>query len=215
MPPANWQPWGSNQNFFQQGGASPDLMRYLQQQYQPHQFPENERTRQPAFLQGSLAPYIGQATLTQLLLGQGRTDPQAFNRNIADINRNAQSSGNQLQAILAQRGLGGSGVGQALGAAVGQAGNAQVAGARANEAALAEQRKRSDLDLLLRLFMDPYAGYQNNALQQYLGERQTQRSGMGAVLGSLGPILGGIANMQTAGAAGAAGGGLGSWWGSM
>ena len=172
--PANWDPWSANAGTLAGWGASPDLMRILQGQYQPHQFPEHERTRQPAFLQGSLAPYLGQATLTQLLLGQGKTDPQAFNRQLSAISQgNNQQQGN-VQAILAQRGLGGSGVGQALGAAVGQAGQAQLAGARANEAQMTEQRKRDDLGLLLDLIVNPSLNAASIGLGQ--GNINQQRS---------------------------------------
>lgn len=115
---------------------------------------------------GATGAWLGYSNLADILQSQGKTDPQAFNRMLGGISQGTNQQQGQLQAILAQRGLGGSGVGQALGAAVGQAGQSSLAGARANEAQLAEQRKRDDLDLLLKLIVQP----STDASAMYLGQ---------------------------------------------
>lgn len=100
-------------------------------------------------------PPIGYATLAQILLGQGATDPMLLNRQLADISRTTQGRQDALGGQLAAGNLQGSGVGQALQLALGQAGAEQRGQAIAQETATAEARKRQDLDLLLRLIIDP------------------------------------------------------------
>lgn len=104
---------------------------------------------------GRLLP-VGFQTLLDNLRSRGQTDPRLMNEQIAQIYRGSQSQQQATQGQLAQLGIQDSGVGQALSQAQGASGGAQVADLRAREAALAEQRKREDLDQLLRLLLAPF-----------------------------------------------------------
>ena len=98
---------------------------------------------------------IGYSTLAQILGLQGKTDPGQMNMDIADILRRTQGQKDALTGNLASQGLQRSGVGAALGEAVSQGGNELVARRQAEETTTAEARKRSDLELLTRMIIDP------------------------------------------------------------
>lgn len=151
-----------------------------------------------------LPELLGVGTLTDILLNQGRTDPMAFNQQLAGISRDTQSNQRGVQGTLAQRGLQGSGLGQALSAAVGQQGVGQIATARANENQMAEQRKRDDLQLLLQTFINPGIdrwAIQNNQYNANANRSQSDQNSKNAMLSS---ILGSLANYYTYGGYGAA-----------
>jgi len=97
----------------------------------------------------------GLGNLLDILRGQGRTDPQAFNRSLVDIQRGTQGQQQQAQQSMAQSGMQQSGVGQAIQAAIGQGGENRRGAAVANENAMAEQRQREDLRLLLDMLINP------------------------------------------------------------
>lgn len=121
---------------------------------------------------GAAGKYInplGYSGIFDILQNQGRTDPQAFNRQLADINRTTQQAQDAAAGGLAQRpGLQGSGMGQALLAAIEQGGLDRRAGAIAQENALTENRRRDDLMNLLGMFWNQQlaaAGAQGPAIQ--------------------------------------------------
>jgi hypothetical protein len=97
----------------------------------------------------------GFATLKSILESQGKTDPLLFNQQLTDIMRGGAGVQQATTGALASRGLQNSGVGLALSQAQGGATENRVASARAQEAQLQEQRKRADLELLMKLFLGP------------------------------------------------------------
>ena len=135
---------------------------------------------------------VAYANLIEALLGKGQTDPALVNRQVADISRGTAGQQQQVQGELARRGMSRSGVGQALSTAVGQGGENRIAQMRATEAQLAEDRKRQDLDLFLRMVVDPslnsYGLTQGVAMQN----RQMQQNQQNGYLALLGTLLGGI-----------------------
>lgn len=149
-------------------------------------------------LVGSIFPSLTQAapqaldtglgTLQQILGLQGATDPALFNRQLADISRTTQGQQDALQGQLSRLGIQNSGVGQALGTAIGAGGADRRAGAIAQEQALQEERKRSDLvNLLLPLLIQP--GQQ--ASSNIFGIPSSPGSNTGsALLGAVGTGIG-------------------------
>ena len=166
---------------------------------------------------GPQAQQAGFTNLLQILQGQGATDPALMNRTLAGISQGTQGQQADLRGRLAALGLSGSGIGQALGAAVGQAGANKRADILAQEAQIQEARKREDLNLLLNLILNPGLGAMglnlgvptssiaSNKGSAILGGLGT---GLGAAFGSMGGPLG------AAGGA-ALGGGVGSAVGSL
>ena len=115
---------------------------------------------------------VGYGNLMDVLLSKGRTSPDLLNREVTGIQRGTQAQQGALQGGLAQRGMSRSGVGQALGSAIGMAGQERVADRMAQETAMAEERKRQDLDLFLRLFVNPSLDTTALATGQYNANRQ-------------------------------------------
>lgn len=146
-----------------------------------------------------LPELLGVGTLSDILLKQGKTDPALFNQQLAGISRGTQQNQQAVGGQMANRGLGGSGLAAALQAAIGQQGVGQIAGARANENQLAEQRKRDDLQLLLQTFINP--GIDRWAIQtgQYNAAANRSQQDQNAKNGFLQQIIGGIANYYTGG----------------
>ena len=160
------------------------------------QFPVADRSfRQDAEnLQASVFPSLTQAapqaldtglgTLQQILGMQGATDPALLNKQLAGISQGTQGNQDALQGQLARLGLQNSGVGQALGGAIGQSGVAQRSQAVAQDNALAEERKRSDLvNLLLPLLIQP--GQQANSNLFGLASTPDSPSDFESLLGGL------------------------------
>lgn len=139
---------------------------------------------------------LGLSTLIDVLASRGRTDPALFNQQVADIQRGTQGQQQAIQQQGAQAGLQGSGVMAALQAAAGQAGEDRIAQAKAQENAMAEERRRQDLDLLMRMIMDPsmelFGIHQN--VEQAEKQRTLQRDAAlaNAIGGLFGSIFGGI-----------------------
>lgn len=104
---------------------------------------------------GSSAEDIGMQTLLEILLSQGATDPRALNREITGIARNTEAEQQRQQEAAARSGLTGFQGSDALQAAIAAGGTQQIADAEAREAQIAEERKRTDLNLLLDLIIGP------------------------------------------------------------
>jgi hypothetical protein len=104
---------------------------------------------------GAVGLPAGLATLNQILFSQGKTDPRLFNQQIFGARRGAEGSVQRAQQDRARLGLSRSGVGLATDAATRAGGESQVSNIEAREAQLQEARKRSDLDLLRKLIIDP------------------------------------------------------------
>ena len=117
---------------------------------------------QSNFFQGPASqPLLGKSfeQLMALLMREGRTDPRLLNRN---VNANARATESQQQAVrgsAAMRGMQNSGVNNAIEAAVGASGADRQAGIYADDAALAEQRQRDNLKLLLDMIIKPGIDY--------------------------------------------------------
>ena len=104
------------------------------------------------------APGLGSLAyknLADLLINNGKTDPIVLNRNLADISRTSQGQQQDWEGMLAGLGLGGSGVGQSIGAAIGQGGAERRAGAIATDTAAAEARKQQILQLFTDMITNP------------------------------------------------------------
>lgn len=100
------------------------------------------------------------STLMEILQSGGQTDPRLMNQQITSIDRGTQGAQMTARGNLAAGGLQGSRLGEALQAAIGQAGEERQAGLQADEAQRMEQRKRDDL----KLFYDTYV---KSMLDQY------------------------------------------------
>jgi hypothetical protein len=100
-------------------------------------------------------PTQARQNLLGLLQNQGRTAPQFFERQITGALRGGEATSRGLQQDFARRGLQNSGLLAALQAATASGTQRQVGDIRANESFLAEQRKRQDLDLFNRIFLQP------------------------------------------------------------
>lgn len=136
---------------------------------------------------GSRALPAGYSTLLDILSNQGRTDPRQMNLDLADISRTTQGQQQDLRGQLAGAGFERSGLGAALGAAIGQSGAERRSRRISEETQLAEQRKRDDLQLLLDLIINPqqqaYATSQGVSLQNMQNKRD-DRDKMIALLGT-------------------------------
>jgi len=105
-------------------------------------------------------------SLEQLLASGGHTDPGALNLELTGIGRSTEASQLGLRDYLAQNNLGGSGLGAALQAAIGQSGGEQMQAARARENAAAEERRRQDIALVMQQL--------ESVRQAHLARRQMQ-----------------------------------------
>lgn len=147
--------------------------------------------------QAQFAPELTQTgfqTLLDILQSGGRTDPAAFNLELADISRAFGQAGESLQGRLGAAGLTGSGLGRALGASLESAGGEALARRRAQENQLAEERRRSDLGLLQALLLNPAQDIGSQLLQARLA--RAAQPGLGgqlltAGLGAAGAAFGG------------------------
>jgi len=98
---------------------------------------------------------LGFASIIRNLFNQGQIDPRFMNQQLQGIDRGTQGQQLGLQANLAQQGLQGSGVGQALGAAIGQGGENRRAAAIAADQQAAADRHRGDINQALDAFLRP------------------------------------------------------------
>lgn len=130
----------------------------------------------------------GYGTLLDILQRQGATDPRLLNQQRAQLDLMNQQQMRATQGNLAGAGLTGTGAGQALLAAQGQAGVAGQANLTAQEAALQEQRKREDLQLMQLLFGPKFArrGLRNqlDIAKMQAGANQPGGLDIGSLLGT-------------------------------
>ena len=103
---------------------------------------------------GQVLSPLAFGNLGNILASQGKTDPALLNQQLASISQGTQGNQDALQGQLARLGLQNSGVGQAIGGAIGQSGVQQRSSAIAQENALAEERKRSDIGLFNQTITD-------------------------------------------------------------
>lgn len=146
----------------------------------------------PGYMQSTAPAEFGMGTLFDILKSQGKTDPRLMNQNIAAIDRGTSQQQGALQGFLANAGLQGSGVGQALGASIGQAGQQRQSNLRANEAQLQEQRKREDLNLLMQMLINPQMDWAALGTGQYNADRargdQNSANKAAAIAGLMGTL---------------------------
>ena len=141
---------------------------------------------------GADAAPLAFGNLIQNLLNQGRTDPAALNRQLGDISRTTQSRQDQQQGSLARSNLQGSGVGQAINAAIGMGGDQRRADLLAQDARLAEDRKRQDIDQFASTILGPAMGNFGAERGATLANQQRKTDALLAGLGGLGTLLGGL-----------------------
>lgn len=141
--------------------------------------------------QGGQALHTGLGNLNQILSSQGQTDPRLMNQLIGSAQRRGQVRGDQLGQAFAGRNLGG-GLLDALQLANQQGTSAEIGGIEAREAQLAEQRRRSDLELLLRLIIDP--GLTGFGIERGVESQraQAQAGVTGGTIGAFGDIIGAL-----------------------
>lgn len=160
--------------------------------------------------QGAIAPFLGAfgqsvgpfrdisslgfANLADLLNQRGRVDPQALNRQLTDISASTQSQQSNLQGQLAQLGIQSSGVGQAVGGAIGQGGTELRSQAIADENQRAAERRRKDLELFSLLVQQPSLDALGLGLGTIEGDRERQQAEDNALIALVGELLGGVGN---------------------
>ena len=136
---------------------------------------------------------VGYGNLMEILLGQGKTDPTAFNRQIAANDRGTATSQQNVQGAFAQQGLQNSGLGMALQGAIGAGGAQRNADVRGQEAQLAEARKREDLNLFMQMVMNPATDQGALALNQYNQTANRDMQSKGADYQMYAALLGALA----------------------
>ena len=143
---------------------------------------------------GGTSLALGLGSLNEILSNRGRTDPRAFNQLIASSQRRGQVRGDQLTQAFAGRNLGG-GLLDALQLNNQQGTSAEIGGIESAETQRAEDRRRSDLDLLLRLIIDPSLtafGVERGVATQRANAQSQQQGGYIAALAEIyGAGLGG------------------------
>lgn len=130
---------------------------------------------------GAQALPLGFATLNELLASQGKIDPRSRNRTLRGVARNTEAQQQQQRASSVERGFGGSGVLEAINAAIGSAGLDREAAVETDFVQQEEQRKRDDLNILLDLIINPTlqgsatsAGLSSQQSAQSAAERQAE-----------------------------------------
>lgn len=166
---------------------------------------KNQGNRAPASSGGSGLPYWftygdkntqypGIDSLMNLLKNPGQTDTLMLNRALSANARGTQSAQTAAQGNLARSGYGGAGLGQALQAAIGQAGQNRQSGIYADEARRREDLLRSDLsDLLYRFTVGPevttYGANKGVSVAQDQAKKQSTGAAIGAGAGLLAALI--------------------------
>lgn len=119
---------------------------------------------------GGPASGLAFTNLLDILSRRGKTDPALMNRDLTSIARGTEAAQRGVQGNLASMGLQGSGLGQALSAAVGESGQERKSQYMAEQTAREEQQRRKDLELFMRMIMDP----SERAMAMGLGEYNQQ-----------------------------------------
>jgi hypothetical protein len=119
---------------------------------------------------GASAAYMGYANLANIMASNGKTDPRLYNQGMTQIAQGGQAQQQGIQQQLAQRGWGNSGVGAALQQSAAGATQDRRSQYQAQQAATEEARKRSDLQLLYQMFVDPSLQGAAIATNQYAGK---------------------------------------------
>lgn len=143
-------------------------------------------------------PYPGLDSLFRLVQNPGQTDSNILNRTLLANTRGTQQQQTAAQGRMAASGFGNSGLGAALQAAIGQAGQNRESGIYQDEARRREDLLRNDLGFLYDFFIQPelttYGANKGVSVAQSAQKAQKQ----GAAMGAIGTILGAIAGCATA-----------------
>lgn len=123
---------------------------------------------------------LGLQNLMDILSSQGRTDPKLLNRNLTANARDTEAQQQQQRGYAASRGVQNAGVTDAITAAIGAAGADRASGIHAQDAAVAEQRRRQDLQLLLDLIIKPGIDYSAIDAGQYNARQDADARRQGA-----------------------------------
>ena len=138
------------------------------------------------------ASNLGFSNLMDILNSQGRTSPDLLNRQLTGISRDTEANQAGLTGELANRGLSGSGLGMALGQAVGAHGVDSRSGAVAEDNRLAEERRRGDLQLFKDLIIDPSTDDRAISAGQYNASAARSDNKNNALITALGAYLAGL-----------------------
>jgi hypothetical protein len=132
----------------------------------------------------------GFQSLFDMLQNNGRTDPAQMNLLFNNIDYGVQANQQGTTGQLAGAGLEGSGLGQALLGAEGQAGVQTKANAQAEDNQRAYERQLQNLALLYQMIIGPGVARrgQDRALQAALASRQRNGFDFGGLLSGIGSI---------------------------
>lgn len=128
--------------------------------------------------------YPGVDSLMQLLQNPGQTDTLMLNRALLANSRGTQGQQDAARGSLASKGFGSSGVGQALQAAIGQAGQNRESDIYANEARRREELKRSDLGFLYDFIVGPEVSTYGANKGVSIADSQRKSQNTGAAVGA-------------------------------
>ena len=134
---------------------------------------------------------LGMNNLREILASKGALDPRFKNVAVANTMRLGQGQQQAIGGQMAQRGLQNSGLGMALQQSAGNSAANRASGMEADFAQMQDQQKRQDLDLLLRLLIQPAMDQSALALGQYNQSSQNRSNQNASLLGALGTALGG------------------------
>lgn len=134
---------------------------------------------------GYLLP-TGYANLGAILAGRGKTDPRRLNNELTDISRTGAANQDMLREEMARLGLSGSGMGMATLGAAGASTQTKRSDAIARDNALAEERQRSDLQLMYDLIIGPSLGTYGALKGVQLGQQQLSQQNKNSMMQLLG-----------------------------
>lgn len=137
----------------------------------------------------------GFQSLFDIISSRGATDPRLMNEQELSIRRDTEAQQQAFQQALAASGMGGSGVGLASYGAIGAGGAGRLATMKASEAALAEERKRQDLELLLNLIINPRLAYRAQNLGLQAQQDQNSNASAAARAAAISSLLGMVGRM--------------------
>ena len=160
-------------------------------------FPDAGGFRAPAPQQGAATiPGVANQNLMDILMSGGATDPRLMNQQVAGIDRGTQGAQMTARGNLAAGGLQGSRLGEALQAAIGQAGEERQAGLQADEAQRMEQRKRDDLALFLQVYLQPMLEQYAIKTGQYQANKDRSSQTLMSFINTLGTAYGAYRGAQ-------------------
>ena len=137
-------------------------------------------------------PYPGTDKLMNLLANPGQTNSDILNRSLLANTRGTQQQQTAARGRMAASGFGNSGLGEALQAAIGQAGQNRETGIYQDDARRREDLLRQDLGFYLDAIINPelatYGANKGVSVAQSAQKSPKQAAGIGAGAGLLGML---------------------------